>query len=152
MDETRTQHAVLRVNSAGVLAKLGSTRLDDEVIRTLKSDLDTRQLYLTAVTSRVLELPWTEAAALAANAEQRRDWHAQYVDRAAHFTGRLTAELTNPHDGAARWCSIVLLDQLRSLDPATSSNALHTALHHEADAENLRSIGAALSGDNPISS
>jgi hypothetical protein len=147
----RGPSAVLRVNSAGVLAKLGSTRLDDEVIRTLKSDLDTRQLYLTAVASRVLELPWTEAAALAANAEQRRDWYAQYADRSAHFTGRLTAELTNPRDGAARWCSIVLLDQLRTVEPTTSSTALHTALHYETDAENLRSIGAALSGDNPIS-
>jgi hypothetical protein len=147
----RASSAVLRVNSAGVLAKLGSPRLADEVVRMLKGDLDTRQLYLTAVVSRVLDLPWPEAATLAANAAQGQDWHGRYADRAGHFADRLATELTNPRDGAARWCSIVLLDQLRTVEPTISSNALHTALQQETGTENLRSIGAALAGDNPIS-
>ena len=147
----RGPSAVLRVNSAGVLAKLKSAVLDDEVIRTLKGDLDTRQLYLTAVASRVLEVPWAEAADIAASAEQRRGMGTAYADRGAHFADRLAGELNNPRDGAARWCSIVLLGQLHDVEPTTSSAALHTALHREASTENLRSIGAVLAGDSPIS-
>ena len=147
----RGPNAVLRVNSAGVLAKLGSPRLNDEVVRTLKGDLDTRQLYVTAVASRVLEMPWTEAATLAADVEHGRGWHGRYADRTGHFADRLASELTNPRDGAARWCSVVLLNQMRSAEPTITSAALRAALHQEPGAENLRSIGAALAGDSPIS-
>src|SRR5439155_14775000 len=62
----RANSPVLRVNSAGVLAKLGSQRLDDNVVRTLKAETETRQLYITAVASRVLRLPWQEAINVAA--------------------------------------------------------------------------------------
>jgi hypothetical protein len=74
-----------------------------------------------------------------------------YADRTAHFADRLAGELNNHRDGAARWCSIVLLGQLHDVEPTTSSAALHTALHREAGTENLRSIGAVLAGDSPIS-
>jgi transcriptional regulator with XRE-family HTH domain len=147
----RAPNTVLRVNSAGVLAKLESARLNDDVVRTLKTDPDTRQLYLTAVASRVLDLPWAEAAAFSVNVEQGHDWRGEDTARVRHFADRLATELTNPHDGAARWCGVVLLDKLRGVEPAIASTALHTALHNETSAENLRSIGAALAGDNPIS-
>jgi hypothetical protein len=144
--------AVLRVNSAGVLAKLGSTQLNDEVVRMLKRDPDTRQLYLTAVASRTLELPWAEAAAFSADFGQDRSPQTPTdTAKAQHFIDRLASELSNPRDGAARWCGVVLLDGMRSAEPALATAALHTALHHESSAENLRSIGAALAGDNPIS-
>jgi transcriptional regulator with XRE-family HTH domain len=147
----RGPSAVLRVNSAGVLAKLGSARLNDEVVRTLKSDPDTRQLYLTAVASRVLELPWAEAAAFSANVEQRTDWRREDDARMRQFADRLATELTNERDGAARWCGVVLLDRMRGVEPTIASTAFHAALHNETSTENLRSIGAALAGDNPVS-
>ena len=56
---------VLRVNSAGILAKLGAADLADNVVTALKRDSDTRQLYLTAVVSRVLAFEWEAAARLA---------------------------------------------------------------------------------------
>jgi hypothetical protein len=68
-----------------------------------------------------------------------------------HFADRLATELTNPRDGAARWCGVVLLDKMREVEPTIASSALHTALLNETGTENLRSIGAALAGDNPIS-
>jgi transcriptional regulator with XRE-family HTH domain len=147
----RAPSAVLRVNSAGVLAKLGSASLNDDVIRTLKRDPDTRQLYLTAVASRVLELPWSDAAAFSANVERGHDWRGEDTARVRHFADRLAAELTNPRDGAARWCGVVLLDRIRAAEPTIASAALRTALHNETNTENLRSIGAALAGDNPVS-
>jgi transcriptional regulator with XRE-family HTH domain len=143
--------AVLRVNSAGVLAKLGSAQLSDQVVRSLKSDTDTRQLYLTAVASRVLELPWDAAASIAATVEHGPDIFADDPGLSDHMADRLAAELANPRDGAARWCSVVLLNQVRNAAPTISSSAFQAALHREPGAENLRSIGAALAGDNPIS-
>jgi transcriptional regulator with XRE-family HTH domain len=147
----RAPSAVLRVNSAGVLAKLGSARLNDEVVRTLKSDTDTRQLYMTAVASRVLELPWTRAADFSRNVEQSESWPSEDAGRMRHFADQLAAELTNQRDGAARWCGVVLLQKMRGVEPDIASTALHNALHNETSAENLRSIGAALAGDNPLS-
>jgi hypothetical protein len=88
----RAPSAVLRVNSAGVLAKLGSTQLNDEVVRTLKGDPDTRQLYLTAVASRTLGVPWAEAAALSANIGQDRDSRTPTdIAKAQHFIDRLVS-------------------------------------------------------------
>jgi hypothetical protein len=147
----RGPNAVLRVNSAAVLAKLGATPVGDEVTRILKADSDTRQLYPTAVAARVLELPWGNASNVAASVEQSRAWQGLSAERAGYFANKLATEITNPRDGAARWCSVVLLDLLRTAAPTVSSAALHIALQQEKDSENLRSIGAALAGDNPIS-
>jgi transcriptional regulator with XRE-family HTH domain len=148
----RAPNAVLRVNAAGVLAKVGSASLTDNVVQTLKSHAGTRQLYLTAVASRVLELPWEHAAKMATVVERGPAQLPELLslDQAGYATSKLAAELHNPRDGAARWCAVVLMDQLRAASPDVASAALHAALRAEKGTENLRSIGAALAGDNPI--
>jgi hypothetical protein len=64
---------VLRVNSAGILAKLGAPVIDDDVIVALKKDDEARGLYLRAVVSRVLRLPWDEAGHLVTSGQPLRD-------------------------------------------------------------------------------
>jgi hypothetical protein len=148
----RAPSPVLRVNSAGVLAKVGGD-LEDEVVRTLKGDADSRHLYLTAVASRVLELPWARAVDLAAAVNQGSAaglWQ-QSRDQAARAAVRLAAEVSNPRDGAARWCTVLMLGQVRDATPDIADPALHAALRQERGAETIRSIGALLSGDNPLS-
>jgi len=60
---------VLRVNSAGILAKLGESTITDRVVTVLKADQDSRQLYLTTVASRVLSLQWQTATQLVTTVE-----------------------------------------------------------------------------------
>jgi transcriptional regulator with XRE-family HTH domain len=147
----RAPSPVLRVNSAGVLAKVGGG-LDDEVVRTLKGDADSRRLYLTAVASRVLDLPWARAADLTAAVNQGSAaglWPSR--EQAARAAVRLAAEVSNPRDGAARWCSVLMLGQVRDATPDIADPALHAALRQERGAETIRSIGALLSGDSPLS-
>jgi transcriptional regulator with XRE-family HTH domain len=150
---TRAPSPVLRVNSAGVLAKLGLPEFADQVVTSLKRDVDTRHLYLTAVTSRVLDMPWDRADSLAAlvqaGSEQTR--HGVANSEAAFYADRLTAEIHNPRDAAARWCAVVLLSRFKNAAPEKSTTALCQALHAERNAETLRSIGAVLAGNSPIS-
>src|SRR5206468_263017 len=126
----------------GILAKIGNARLIDTVVGTLKESRDTRQLYLTAVANRVLEIEWDKAALIAANSELgNRGLHLS-DDQAA----RLAKEVRNPRDGAARWCSVALLWQSDAADSSVARSALQRALQEEPCVENLRSIGNALIG------
>lgn len=134
---------VLRVNSAGILAKLGSPDTSDDVITAIKHDEDARHLYLTAVASRVLAMPWDEARRLAGGA-------VVSSDRVAELSTRLTHEVKQSKDGAARWCSIVLLSRMREHVPGSVTAALQESLRHEPCRENLRAIASALSGVDPI--
>lgn len=145
--------AVLRVNSAGVLAKLGATQLSDDVINVLKGDVDTRQMYLTAVASRVLSIPWDQASRLVASVEGHPTGLSSHLpsDSAAHLATRFASEARNPRDSGARWCSVVLLSQVEQAAPETVLAALQQALSEESCRENLRAIGRALAGSNPIS-
>jgi hypothetical protein len=61
---------LLRVNSAGILAKIGDPTVTERVIRALMEDRAVRHLYLTAVLFRVLEIQWEAASRLA---EEDRD-------------------------------------------------------------------------------
>jgi len=131
--------AVLRVNSLGILAKVGAPDLDNEVIEMLRRDEESRHLYLTAVTSRVLKLPWDEA---------RRTATAPMLD-SAHLPP-LIREIGNLRDSGARWCSLVMLSQLHQHDPATADAALLPALRREPSREMLRSIAGVLAGRNPV--
>lgn len=137
---------VLRVNSAGILAKLNHASVADTVTTTLKADVDTRQLYLTAVATRVLAVPWERAAHLAAGMEQGQV-NGDYSTEAIY---KLSTEISNPTDGAARWCSVVMLSHLRSRVPDAVTDALQRALRTETSRENLRTIGDVLAGNNPI--
>jgi len=97
---------VLRVNAAGILAKLPGQDSSREVATVLAADDETRMLYQTAVLSRVCVLDWDTAAAVAA------DLAATSPKRAQFLASRLAAETLNPRDAGARWCSAVLLRDL----------------------------------------
>jgi hypothetical protein len=139
---------ILRVNSAGILAKLGSPIIADDVITTLRKDAETRHLYLTAVASRVLTLPWDNAAKLAGTAEPVLELGIA-GDHAAELAVRLSEEVRQSPDGAARWCSVVLLNRIAKRTPIAVTSSLQEALSREPCRENLRAIGAALSDSDP---
>lgn len=141
---------VLRVNSAGILAKLGSPDTSDDVITALKYDEDTRHLYLTAVASRVLSIPWEEARTLASGSHELTSGSAVSSERAAELSVRLAQEIKQSQDGAARWCSVVLLSRMRENVPVSVTTALQESLRNEPCRENLRAIARALSDADPI--
>ncbi|MCA1706771.1 MAG: helix-turn-helix domain-containing protein [Actinobacteria bacterium] len=141
-------NAVVRVNSAGILAKVSEPTTIDAVVSTLKADPDSRQLYLTAVSSRVLALEWGQATQLAARIEHGIDDGGPDLTDAQ--LALLANELTNPRDGAARWCSTVLLGHFYNRAHELTRSAFHQALQDEPCSENLRAIGAVLAGNNPL--
>ena len=145
---TKGTNAVLRVNSAGVLAKLGEPTLADAVVMRLKADPASRQLYLTAVSHRVLSLKWNQAAQLAARVE--RPEPDTWPKLTAAQLAVLAHELTNPRDGAARWCSALLLGHFQDAAPDIVRSALYSALQADPCCENVRSIGMVLAGKNPL--
>lgn len=97
--------AILRVNSAGILAKLPGAEKATEVARVLAHDEDVRHLYMTAVTARTCGVDWTTAGAIALDP-------AAYTHRAQYLAQRFAKEALNPRDADARWCSSVMLQQL----------------------------------------
>jgi hypothetical protein len=42
---------------------------------------------------------------------------------------RLAGEVSNPRDGAARWCSVLMLGQVRDAAPDIADPALHVGAH-----------------------
>lgn len=131
---TQPATPVLQVNAAGVLAKLDDPDTIDEVIGALRGNTRVRGLYLTAVASRVLRLPWGQAGMLAGAAE-RTD-----VQLPEQHQNALLAELDNPRDGAARWCALTLLGH----NAARSRDLLLSRLRVEQSRETLRALGGAL--------
>ncbi|GIF75972.1 hypothetical protein [Asanoa siamensis] len=131
---------VLRVNAAGILAKVAAPDIADRVIAALRVDSAARTLYLTAVASRVLAMPWDAATKLASGTQ------APPHDSAT----RLSGELRNPRDAAARWCSAVLLHQTGEAAAEPVKAAVADALRTEASPENLRTMAALLAGADPI--
>jgi transcriptional regulator with XRE-family HTH domain len=138
---------VLRVNSAGVLGKVG----DHEavaVIDYLRRDIETRQRYVTAVASRVLDLDWQVAAEVATDVERCGTATRWTPGETVMIGQRLAGEVVNPRDGAARWCSLVLLGHLGTGHQQEQS--LQHALRSEPVPENLRAIGSVLAGSSPL--
>jgi len=129
---------VLRVNSAGILAKLGSPTLDNHVITALRADAEARTLYLQAVVSRALAVPWSDASRLVTTGQSL----PEYVDL-------LATEVCNTYDSGARWCATVLLARTRPGARAQVDDALRCALQSETSVENLRAIAGALAGLDP---
>jgi hypothetical protein len=145
---------VLRVNSAGVLAKLGPRSQEtDQVVMSLKKDHEIRHRYLTAVAARVLGMEWSTADRLAADAQQaftgRGETRIPLADTDI-AAARFAEEITNNHDGGARWCATVFLQYLSPSTPRLTRRALMNALDSEQNIENLRSIGACLAEGNPL--
>jgi hypothetical protein len=126
---------VLRVNSAGTLAKIRSPALDDDVIRALGDDIESRDLYLTAVVSRALAMPWDDAKHVATN--RRPLGEPEHIQRFAQ-------EVQNPADSGARWSSIIMLARTRAEDPTAIGRALRAAINTEQSRENLRLIARTL--------
>ncbi|MEV0456041.1 helix-turn-helix domain-containing protein [Catellatospora methionotrophica] len=134
---------VLRVNAAGILAKVPSATLADSVISTLRRDEPARHLYLTAVAHRVLRVPWIDAQRIASAP-------AEGATVAEPYSARLAGELRNPRDAAARWCSAVLLHDLGLADHQSVRAAVADAIHTESARENLRTMAALLAGVSPV--
>ncbi|MFD9483665.1 helix-turn-helix domain-containing protein [Streptomyces sp. NPDC059991] len=96
---------ILRVNAAGILAKLPGQGQADHVARVLAHDDEVCHLYLTAVASRVCAVDWTTAGRIASQP-------ASYAHRADFLATRFAREALNPRDSGARWCSSVMLREL----------------------------------------
>ncbi|MEU8003903.1 helix-turn-helix transcriptional regulator [Catellatospora sp. NPDC049111] len=130
---------VLRVNSAGILAKLRTPEAADAVAGALRTDESARHLYLAAVAHRVLGLPWNDALRYAATPSYTEDYAA-----------RLVNELCNPRDPAARWCSAVLLGHMNITDRDPVKAAIAENLRTEDSRENLRTMAALLAEADPV--
>jgi transcriptional regulator with XRE-family HTH domain len=138
---SRKGSAILRANSAGILAKVGSPLLDNGVVTVFRSDEEAREIFQTAVAARVLALPWDEAGRFV-----RRTGPIEDPDTIAAFAH----ELGNPYDCGARWCSTVFLARARAADPRTVDTALGKALRAERSREVLRTIAGTLAGLDPL--
>lgn len=138
---TRHGSPVLRVNAAGILAKVGSPVMDNDVLCALKADREARDLYLTAVVARVLGMPWDDAGQVASGGPLR---DAGQIESFA-------TEARNPADSGARWCSVVLLGRTLAEEPETVNAVLTAALKVETGRETLRAIACSLAGLDPVS-
>ena len=138
---SRSGKALLRVNAAGILAKIRNPMIDNEAVMVLRTDADVRELYLTAVLARVLSVPWDDANDLA-----RGSGCLPTPEAVQAFS----AELGNPADAGARWCSAMMLARTKGHDPAAVTEAFVSALRTEPSREVLRTIGSALAGIDPL--
>lgn len=100
--------AVLRVNAAGILAKVPGRDDAADVARVLEHDAEVRELYTTAVLARVCVLDWTTARRLAVDP-------LAFPKKVGYLANRLAGEVINPRDAGARWASATVL---RDLSPA----------------------------------
>jgi transcriptional regulator with XRE-family HTH domain len=96
--------AVLRVNAAGILAKIPGQYEASRVIAALVRDTDVRRRYMTAVVARVCGLEWSVAAHLA---ENPADFPQPLL-----VAQRFAREAVSDRDAGARWCSAVMLQSL----------------------------------------
>jgi hypothetical protein len=99
---------ILRVNATGILAKLPSQEEADQVAVVLGADVETRQLYTTAVVARIGGVQWETASAVAKG-------RVPSPRQAQFLASRLTREVLNPRDAGARWCSAAMLRDLSPL-------------------------------------
>ncbi len=99
---------VLRVNAAGILAKLPGQHEAARVSAALRRDDSMRGRYMTAVVARVCGVDWQSAEHLAGRPTAFRQ-----PGLAARQFAR---EVVNERDAGARWCSAAMLQAL-SLSP-----------------------------------
>lgn len=95
---------VLRVNAAGILAKLPSQDSGRVVATVLREDAEARDRYLTAVVARLFKVDWSVAERFAADPTR--------LPSPCHAARILAAETLNPRDAGARWCAASLLRDL----------------------------------------
>jgi transcriptional regulator with XRE-family HTH domain len=95
---------VVRVNAAGILAKLPNQALSDHVVSVLEHDHAVAHRYLVAVAARVLGIDRDRAVSVV---------HAPTTLGSPTLAAqRFAAEALNPSDVGARWCSATLLARL----------------------------------------
>lgn len=98
---------VLRVNAAGILAKVPGQAEASHVTAALGRDLDVRSRYMTAVIARVCGLDWCVAAQLADNPAG--------FPQPILVTQRFAREAVSDRDVGARWCAAAMLQVLSPL-------------------------------------
>jgi transcriptional regulator with XRE-family HTH domain len=103
---TNGSDPVLRVNAAGIMAKLSDQETAGAVATVLTHDPEVRARYLTAVAARVGDLDWDQAARLVG------DPYSLPAAGVRAFARKLSRETLNARDAGARWCSAVLLRDL----------------------------------------
>lgn len=137
---------VLRVNCAGVLAKIQQSDSAENALHRLTRDSQARSLYLTAVANRVLHLDWVPAQRIASAANHGRSLAGLLTqDKLPEVFTSLSNELHNPNDAGARWCSVMLLSALEEYDTEKANSVLHSALSIELSREVMKAIGRTLS-------
>ncbi len=95
---------ILRVNAAGILAKIPGQERAEDVVSVLARDAQARDRYLTAVVSRVCSLDWSTAARMSRNPAA--------FPQPSLIADRFARETLNPQDAGARWCSAMMLQRL----------------------------------------
>jgi transcriptional regulator with XRE-family HTH domain len=95
---------VLRVNAAGILAKVAGQAEASHVTAALGRDPDVRHRYMTAVVARVCGLDWSVAAQLADN--------PTVFPQPVLVAQRFAAEAVSDRDAGARWCAAAMLQAL----------------------------------------
>lgn len=98
---------VLRVNAAGILAKVPDRDTSYDVATCLAGDAEVQQLYRTAVLARTCALDWPAAERLASDPTA--------APNASYVAARLAREVLNARDAGARWCSAAMLRDLSPL-------------------------------------
>jgi hypothetical protein len=141
---------VIRVNSAGILAKISGGDAADDVINALRRDVDTRSRYITAVAKRVMGTEWDSAARFVDGLFADVHSNEMADDRRTQIVNCFAREVRNPRDVGARWSSVVVLDRLGIDGNTQASHALADALAEESSRETLRAIGRTLGGSDPI--
>lgn len=133
---------VLRVNAAGIAAKMPGSDAAESAVTALAADPPMRHRYLTAVVSRVLGTPWSRARRHTADPRPGHHVTAASVDL-------LRTELHNEHDAGARWCTAYLLADIWAIPEhpanASAATALETALADESLPMLRTAYGRALS-------
>lgn len=97
---------ILRVNATGILAKAPDYDFGAQIADTLARDDGVRRLYMTAVVARSGALPWTTAAKIVNTPTTMTRQQMSFL------ASRLAAEVLNPRDTGARWCSAMMLREL----------------------------------------
>jgi transcriptional regulator with XRE-family HTH domain len=95
---------VLRVNAAGILAKVPGQLEASHVIAALGRDPDVRSRYMTAVVARVCGLGWPVAAQLTENSAG--------FPQPVLVAQRFAREASSDRDVGARWCAAAMLQAL----------------------------------------
>ncbi|MGH3868230.1 MAG: helix-turn-helix domain-containing protein [Pseudonocardiaceae bacterium] len=95
---------VLRVNAAGILAKVPGQIEASRVTAALGRDVEVRSRYMTAVVARVCGLDWQVATQLTENPVG--------FPQPVLVAQRFAREAVNDRDAGARWCAAAMLQAL----------------------------------------